>query len=488
MRMLWVGVAGMAALMAVAGCNQAQEEKTGIAAVADAMGTTDLNTIEYSATGSLFGFGQAFLPGEPWPRFEQRAYRVSINYQTPAMRLDSTRSQALHPPHGGAAQPVAGDQRTVTVVNGKYAWTEGGAQANANPAAVGDRLRQMWATPHGVIKAAMANGGTLDGKTITFKAEDREFKATLNDQNLVEKVNYLSTNEVIGDYPIEITYSDYVDYDGVKFPSHIVQTDDGHPTLDVKVNEVKPNAPVALDVPANVPTAVAPPQTPMVTVDKLADGVWYLGADGVRSWAVEFNDYIVAVEGIGREARSLAVNEAILRAIPNKPIKYVINTHAHYDHAGGLRTYVAQGVTIVTQEKNKPFFEEVWARPRTIAPDTLSKSPKPATFETVADKKVITDGTQTLEIYWMKDSGHNGANLIVYHPKAGLLFWGDGYNPPEGNDPRDFARTPEYGIDLYRNIMALNLNVKTIAPAHGAGAKPYDNLRKAIGVLAVDAE
>jgi glyoxylase-like metal-dependent hydrolase (beta-lactamase superfamily II) len=482
MRVIWAAILGMA--VAVSGCS---DEKTGIAGVADAMGGTNLNTLEYAGTGSLYGFGQAFLPDDPWPRFEQRAYRVGINFQTPAMRLDSTRSQGEHPPHGGAAQPVAADQRTVTVVSGKYAWNESGAQATANPGAVGDRLRQLWATPHGVIEAALANGGTLDGKTITFKAEDREFKATLNDQNLVDKVSYLSTNEVIGDYPIEVTYSDYADYSGVKFPRHIVQTEDGRPTLDVMINEVKPNAMVALDVPANVPTAPSPVE-PTVTTEKLADGVWYLNSDGVRSWAVEFKDYAVAVEGSGREARSLAVNAEIAKLIPNKPLKYVINTHAHYDHAGGLRTYPAQGVIVVTQEKNKPFFEKAWARPRTIAPDLLAKAPKPLMFETVSDKKVMTDGNQTLEIYWMKDSGHNGANMLVYHPKAGLLFWGDGYNPPPGNAPRDPARTPEYGIDLYRNILALHLNVKTIAPAHGAGAKPYENLLKAIGVLPVDAD
>ena len=94
-----------------------------------------------------------------------------------------------------------------------------------------------------------------------------------------------------------------------------------------------------------------------------------------------------------RRARSRSWTE-IAKVIPNKPIRYVINTHAHYDHAGGLRTYVAQGATVVTHETNKPFFEKAWARPRTIAPDLLSKSPKPAVFETVSDKKVMTDGDE----------------------------------------------------------------------------------------------
>src|SRR5260370_28731471 len=103
------------------------------------------------------------------------------------------------------------------------------------------------------------------------------------------------------------------------------------------------------------------------------------------------------MEGPTGEARWLAINEEIKKTIPNKPIKYVVNTHAHYDQAGGLRTYVAHGVTIITHEMNKPFFETVWARPRTIAPDMLSQNPKPAVFEAVQEKKVITDGARTME-------------------------------------------------------------------------------------------
>ncbi len=477
MRMYWTLIAGLAVALATP-CH-AQTNR--LAAAAQAMGAASLNSIQYTGSGSVFGFGQAYEPGERWPRFVQRTYSAAVDYQTPAMRLVQVRSQGEHPPRGGAAQPVAADQRTVQVVSGKFAWQEGGNQAVPNPGAVDERLHRLWATPHGVIKAAMANSGKVDGNTITVSADGREFKATLNAQNLVERVSYLSTDEVVGDYPVEISYTDYAEFGGVKFPRHIVQTEDGWPTLDITISEVKPNTPVSLGVPANVREAAPTPLR--VTVDKLADGVWYFATPNAHNWAVEFKDYVVVVEGIGSEARSLAVMDEIAKVIPNKPIRYVINTHAHYDHAGGLRTYVAKGVTVVTHEMNKPFFEKVWARPRTIAPDLLSKSPRPATFETVSDKKVMTDGEKTIELYHMKGTSHNVANLLVYMPKEGLMYWGDGYNPPEGNDPRDFARTPEQMIDLYRVITMNNLDVKTIAPAHGAGARPFDNLKKAIGLL-----
>ena len=468
-------IAGLAVALSTPSLAQNRLEQA-----ATAMGAASLNSIQYSGSGNVYSFGQGYEPGERWPLFKQRTYNASINYQTPAMRLIQVRSQGEVPPRGGGQQALAGDQRAVSVVSAKFAWQEAGNQAQPNNGTAAERTRAIWSTPHGVIKAAMANSGKVDGNTVTVSVEGREFKATLNAQNLVEKVVYLSTNEVIGDYPIEISYTDYGDFGGIKFPRHIVMNEDGHPTLDITVNDVRPNAAVAIDAPANVQQAPAPQMR--VAVEKLADGVFYFSTPNARTWAVDFGDHVVIVEGMGSEARSLAVIEEIKKAIPNKPIRTVINTHAHYDHAGGLRTFVAQGVTIVTHEKNVPFFQKVWARPRTIAPDSLSKAPKAAVFDTVSDKKVLSGGGKTIELYHMKDTSHNMYNLLVYMPQEKLAFWGDGYNPPEG-DPRDPLRTPEQGIDIYRTITTNNLDVRTIAPAHGAGPKPFDALRKAIGLV-----
>ena len=470
-------VVGIALVITMAGCAQ---QPTGVAAAADAMGVTTLTSIQYSGSGTNFAYGQAASPGGPWPRFVVKTYEVAIDYQAPAMRLEMLRAQGENPPRGGGAQPFAIDQRTIQAVSGTHAWTEGGAQPAANPGAVSDRLRQLWLTPHGVIKAAVAANATAEGNVVTFSVQEREVKVTLDERNLVSRIEYLNTNSVVGDVPVEVTYSDYADFGGVQFPRHIVEKQDGFDTLDITVNDVRPNAPVALAVPANV--ASAPPPAPVAAVvEKVGEGLWSVNAANTRSLAVEFADHIVMLEGPTSEARSLVANDAVRKTVPSKPIRYVVNTHAHYDHAGGLRTYVAEGITVITHEVNKPFFEQAWARPRTIEPDLLAKSPKPATIEAVADKRVMSDGTRTLELYFLDNSGHHTGQLIAYLPKERILMYGDGYNPPAGDDPRTPERGPEFALQMYDKLQQLKINPTRIAPVHGR-VVPFENFRKAWGI------
>ena len=276
-----------------------------------------------------------------------------------------------------------------------------------------------------------------------------------------------------GHVPVEVTYSDYAKFGDIQFPKHIVEKQDGFPTLDITITDVQPNAAVSLPVPANVASAPVPPATPMMTIEKVGDGLWSLNGAGTRSLAVEFADHIVMLEGPTSDARSKAANDLVRRTVPNKPITYVVNTHAHYDHAGGLREYVAEGITVITHESNKAFFEQAWARPRTVE-DTAPTSNKPM-IETVADKKVLSDRTRTVELYFMNGHQHHSGQLIAYLPKERILMYGDGYNPPAGDEIRTPERGPDYAAQLVDKVNEFKLKPERIAPVHGR-VVPYKNL------------
>jgi glyoxylase-like metal-dependent hydrolase (beta-lactamase superfamily II) len=140
---------------------------------------------------------------------------------------------------------------------------------------------------------------------------------------------------------------------------------------------------------------------------------------------VEFADYITVIEAPLSEERSLAVIAEAKRLVPSKPIKYLLTTHHHFDHTGGLRTYVAEGATIITQANNREFLERALNTPRTLLDDVLAKNPKRAKVETVDEKRVYTDGTRTVEFYHIYPAPHSNGLMIAYLPKEKVLFQGD---------------------------------------------------------------
>src|SRR2546428_2128011 len=237
--------------------------------------------------------------------------------------------------------------------------------AQAQPAAVEERTVEVWTTPQGFLKAALANAATSQpangGSEVTFTAGKNRYVGTINAQNQVELVKTWIDNPVLGDTLVETAYSDYRDFGGVMFPAHIVRTMGGYPVLDITISEVKANP--AVDI--TVPDAVRNFTPPGVKVDvqKLADGVYYLTGGTHHSVVIDQRDHIVVVEGPQDEQRSLAVIAKAKETTPNKPIRYLINTHAHFDHSGGLRTYVDEGATIVTHEMNRSYYEQAWRAP-----------------------------------------------------------------------------------------------------------------------------
>jgi glyoxylase-like metal-dependent hydrolase (beta-lactamase superfamily II) len=405
-----------------------------------------------------------------------------INYDTASMRDEIVRTQA-EPGARGGGFPLAGEQRQILVVSGTYAWSQTGETTTPQLAAVADRLYQLWITPHGVMKAAMKHNATVQAQTeggkkmttVSFAVPGQfKVKAFVNDKNLVEKVDSWNTNPVIGDVLTETTYADYKDFGGVQFPTKITQKQGGNPTLDLTVSEVKPNAPVDLQVPDNVRQASVKVET-----DKVADGVWYLTGGSHHSVLVEMNDHLVVIEGPQNDERATAVIAEVKKTVPNKPIKYVVNSHHHFDHAGGLGAFAAEGATIITHDANKAFLEQSLAAPRTVQPDKLAQSGKKATVEGMQDKRVLSDGTRTVELYLIQGNVHGDGIIMAYLPKEKLLVEADVYTPTPPNAPPPAQPNPN-SVNLYDNVERLKLTVDQILPLHGRKV-PLGELQKAIG-------
>ena len=518
----------LAILVAVIGLSvattpaQEADARAALLASLKAMGGENLKTIEYSGAGFSSQIGQQFDVNGGWPTYEVASYTRQIDFDAKWSREDYTRRQGNYPTFGRV--PMA-EQRLTSVVNGAYAWdirdnmpvplTRGyldGISLN--------ELRQLEIaiTPHGFLKAALAASDATAIKVRLVGASDfglSQFDRTvtivsftflgkyringhINDKNLVELVGTWIANPFYGDMDYEMRYTQYQDFGGVKFPMllHTHQADPrlnpAHNYYEYKVTSVKPNAPVAtIPVPDAVRTAVIPPAR--VESQLLAPGVWLMGGGTHNSLLVEFRNYLAVVEAPNNEARSLAVIAEAYRLVPSKPIQYVINTHHHFDHAGGLRTYLSQGTTIVTHETNKQYYLDILFHPspRELEPDRMAKyspmywiSRRPAPIETVAGEVRgtasygIGDADRFLQIFHVQDmayelgdpsyrQGHHSPDMLVaYLPRERILFNADLYSPPAPGAQLPATPTAAQKT-LHQNIRKMKLDVAQHVPVHG---------------------
>jgi glyoxylase-like metal-dependent hydrolase (beta-lactamase superfamily II) len=297
----------------------------------------------------------------------------------------------------------------------------------------------------------------------------------------------------------EIRYSDYRDIgDGVTFPfryhahqgdQFLLPTNFARNWMDYRVSQAEANVDVDIAVPANV--AGAQPQPINVVATEVADGVWHMTGGGAHSVAIEFRDFISVVEAPTSDARSTAVIAEIKRVIPGKPIRYLIVTHHHFDHIGGVRNYVAEGATVVTHEATELFFERVVfaTQSRVLNPDRLhlfpfaTTGPTPIRLETMTDRHAISDGSRTLMLFHLDGIDHAATMLVAYLPAEKILVHADNYSPPAPGGP-DPARIRDREIALYRAIQRWGLDVETHVPIHGRTG-PNSDFERIVGPAAM---
>ena len=207
-----------------------------------------------------------------------------------------------------------------------------------------------------------------------------------------------------------------------------------------------------------------------VETTNLADGVYLLSGASHNSVAIEFNNFSAVFEAPLNEERSLAVIEEVRKLIPNKPIRFVINTNQHFDHAGGLRTYVHIGSTVITHWKNFDFYNHDFINyvPRTLKPDMVSMWPPTELaegyyYETVRENYVLSDDTRNLNIYYVNPLQKVEGMLMAYLPKEKLLLEADLVDTTEPL-PAALSRDQQSFLNAVR---ILKLDPARIVPVHG---------------------
>jgi glyoxylase-like metal-dependent hydrolase (beta-lactamase superfamily II) len=263
-----------------------------------------------------------------------------------------------------------------------------------------------------------------------------------------------------------------------------VQRQGGYPILDLTVDSVEPNSSAALEFRGNpergggaAGRGAEASGAARTQSEKIGNGIWALNYGGERSIAVEFKDHVVIVEAPGGDGQSLATMAEVKRILPGKPIQYVVNTHHHSDHAAGIRAYAAEGIPIITHESHKRYYEqEIFKNPHTLNPDRLARMPRSVVIETVRDKRILSDGDTTLEIYLARVNLHSEGLLMVYVPKEKLLIQADMFVQRPGAPPLP-APSP-FTTNLVENVERLKLDVQRVAHIHG-GVDSWGEILKA---------
>ena len=464
------------------GCATASPEERALYETVSALGGGDrffnVNALVLEGEGTNWNVGQDMTIDATGQTFRVTSYRRSIDLANGRMLVQQTRTPTFAYFQG--PQP----QQQVLGLDGDIAYsaTSSGNATRGSAQAVRDRTAELYHHPVVLMRAAL--GGQAKLSNLRTEGSERLLDITLPSgqvftlltdasTHVPSRIRSASYHPNLGDVIVETTFADYAEASGLTVPRHLVTSIDRFKATELRLpRAVIPTQPEDLTAPPAVRDAAAPgPPQVTVTADVIAPGVWLLGGQSHHSALVEFSDHLLLVEAPQSEARTLAVIAKASEVVPGKPLTHMLSSHFHFDHSAGLRAAVAAGLTVITHEGNTAYYKEAAGRPHTLQPDTLAKTPRPATVEGVGDSRVLEDATRRVELYHIAGNPHGDTLLMAYLPRERVLIEADAFSPGGTLHP--------YAANLLEQIRARKLRVDRIVPLHGAVA-PLSELVKAV--------
>lgn len=346
---------------------------------------------------------------------------------------------------------------------------------NIQPAAI--RFRQRWIPQYWVLNALeRASRLRYLGKTefdrrphhaVSYANEDGAENTLYFDEKtgLLSKLEGLGSDRFFGDVVFEMIYPAYRTENGHQIPTGRISKVGDEPTEELRFEQLAFNTALPDDkfkAPNGLKETTFPASPPF---NKISETVYTVNAGGYNVLAVGFKDHVFVMEAPGGDQISRQAIEQIKKLFPDKPIRYIAVTHHHDDHAGGLRTYIAEGATVIAAPGEKTFFERIAKSKFTIEPDPLALNPKELKIETIQDgRRVLSDGTTTVELLDIGAGPHTEEMLVAYLPNEKMVFQGDLLNRPANGD---YPIANDTTVHFAKWLETKKLPVEKIIPVHG---------------------
>jgi hypothetical protein len=468
-------------LLSIPACAPPTPEQQVINDAAAALGGASkikrLRALTIQGTGTAPNVGQNRTPDDELPVWKVNEFTRTIDLANSRMRAQQVRQ---------AQFLFAGDlvQRQTQGIDGDAAYTVStrGSVTRAGGTAARDRRIEFLHHPIAVVRTILDAEVTLNN--LKAKAGERLVDVTMPGgeafmlaidakTHLPTRVVSMVDNPNMGDVAIETRFSDYEDVDGLKLPRRLTTRMDQYLQFDLQVSKHAIDSDTtALAIPQELKKAPAPdPPAVDVTAQPVGTGIWWLAGSGNhRSVVFEFDDHLVLFEVPLNEARTKAVIDKA-RTLSLKPLTKAIVSHHHFDHSGGLRTAIAEGLTIVTHRSNEVFFKALAARQHLIAPDALEKNHRQATFEFMDDRLTLKDKTMEVQLYYLLANPREGTNIYAYVPRDRVLVQADLYDAT-------WLRH-SWGENVLQNLAKRGLKPEKSVPVHGV-IEPFDQMVKNI--------